>query len=99
MPRLFARSAQGGREKVRLPQPDRPGAVFLTEAATSGRRPPDKFSGRARLGRLPALGGLVVGGARLDPARALRGLFFLPERRARLEIVHDELARCERLAP
>src|SRR5712691_8890865 len=52
----------------------------------------------ARLGRLPALGGLVVGGSRLDPARALRSLLLLPERRPRLQVVHDEFAGREGLA-
>src|SRR5260221_1894270 len=48
--------------------------------------------GSARLRRLPALRGFVVGSSRLDPARALRGFFLFPERRAGLEIIHDELA-------
>src|SRR6185437_663122 len=41
-----------------------------------------------RLGRalLPALRGLVVARSRLDPARSLRRLLALPERRARLEV-------------
>src|SRR5439155_25977130 len=55
-------------------------------------------SGGARLRRLPALRGLVVGGSRFDPARSLRSFFFLPERRAGLEVVHDEFAGREGLA-
>src|SRR5262249_61613115 len=48
--------------------------------------------------RLPALRGLVIRRPRLDPARALRRLLLLPERRAGLEVVHDELARGKGLA-
>src|SRR5262245_3935229 len=54
---------------------------------------------QARLLELaPALGGLVVGLARVDPARAVRVVLFFPERRLRLEVVHDELAGGERIA-
>ena len=45
-------------------------------------------SGCRRLG--PALRGVFVVGARLDPARAFRCLFFFPERRTGLEKIHDE---------
>ena len=41
----------------------------------------------------PACGGLVVTGVGLDPAGAGGALFLLPERRAGLEIVHQELGR------
>src|SRR5690606_27317596 len=44
------------------------------------------------LSLLPALGGRIVGVARIDPARAFGGFLALPERRAGLEEVHDELA-------
>src|SRR5512135_319677 len=53
---------------------------------------------RVRNLRLPALGSFVVARARLDPARALRRLLLLPERRARLQVVHDELAGREGVA-
>src|ERR1035437_7934965 len=46
----------------------------------------------------PALRRLIVRCARLDPARALRGLLFFPERRLGLEVVHDELAGGEAFA-
>src|SRR5258706_9338674 len=47
---------------------------------------------------LPALGSALVGFARVDPAVALRRQFLFPERRARLEIIHQKLARLNRLA-
>src|ERR1700694_2563501 len=47
---------------------------------------------------LPACGGVFVAGARLDPALAFGRLFFFPEWRAGLEVIHDELARGERLS-
>src|ERR1700687_3987582 len=47
---------------------------------------------------LPACGGVFVGGAGLDPALAFRRLFFFPEWGAGLEVIHDELARGERLS-
>src|SRR5690606_24254391 len=50
------------------------------------------------LALLPALGGGVVGLAGIDPARALGRFLALPERRAGLEEVHDELAGGEGLA-
>src|SRR5258708_37350976 len=48
--------------------------------------------------RPPALGRLVVRGSRLHPARPLRAVLLLPERRPRLEVVHDELAGGEGVA-
>src|ERR1700682_5909943 len=55
---------------------------------------------RAKFARapLPACGGVFVAGACLDPALAFRRLLFFPEGRARLEVIHDELARGERLS-
>ena len=40
--------------------------------------------------------GFVVARARFDPALAVRQPLLLPERRARLQVVHDEFARVER---
>src|SRR2546422_5942798 len=37
-------------------------------------------------------------GFRLDPARAFRRVLLFPERGARLEVIHDELARGEGIA-
>src|SRR5882672_6091325 len=47
---------------------------------------------------LPAVRRFVVGGARLDPGRAAGAVLLLPERRLRLEVVHDELAGGEGIA-
>src|SRR5690606_9666497 len=41
-------------------------------------------------GPRPALGGLLVAAASFHPARAVRRVFLLPERRAGLQVVHDE---------
>src|SRR6476659_2427121 len=50
-------------------------------------------------GLLPAFGGGVIDLPRLDPVRAARTLFLFPERRARLEIVHQKFrGRESRLA-
>src|SRR4030095_16657901 len=46
----------------------------------------------------PTLGRDIVRRPGFYPTRPRAALFFLPERRARLEIVHDELAGCERIA-
>ena len=54
-------------------------------------------SGVARLDA-PARQRRVVGHARVDPARALGRGFLLPERRLRLQVVHQELAGLEGLA-
>jgi hypothetical protein len=45
----------------------------------------------------PAGRGGIVGLARFDPAGSIRRALPFPERRARLQIVHDELARLERI--
>src|SRR5690554_3375327 len=50
-------------------------------------------SGWRLLSLLPALGGRIVGVARIHPARALRRFLALPERCAGLEKIHDEFAR------
>src|SRR5690606_18216775 len=46
----------------------------------------------------PALQRGVVGDARVHPALAFGRAFLLPERRLRLEVVHQELAGLEALA-
>src|SRR2546423_14470739 len=46
----------------------------------------------------PARGGLVIAPPRFHPAFAFGRVLFFPERRARLEIVHDELAGRESFA-
>src|SRR5687767_5823313 len=46
----------------------------------------------------PLLRGLVVTGPRFHPARSVRRHFLLPERRTRLQIIHHEPARVERIA-
>src|SRR5437667_9719 len=47
---------------------------------------------------LPARRRVVVARARFDPALAGGRLLLLPERSARLQVIHDEFARGERLA-
>src|SRR3954465_12098670 len=49
-------------------------------------------------GLFPALGGFVVRRAGLDPGCAAGALLLLPEGRAGLEVVHDELAGGEGVA-
>src|SRR4030095_7994856 len=46
----------------------------------------------------PTLGRDIVRRPGFYPTRPRAALFLLPEGRARLEIVHDELAGCERIA-
>src|SRR6185369_1846191 len=56
---------------------------------------------RSRFGTwrsVPACGGVLVARARVDPALSRRSGFLFPERCARLEVIHDELARGERFA-
>jgi len=47
----------------------------------------------------PARLRLIVGGAGIDPAFALRGILLFPERRPGLEVVDNELTGTKRLAP
>src|SRR5260221_14455322 len=46
----------------------------------------------------PALRGRVVAFPRLDPARAFGRVLALPERRAGLQVIHDEFASGESIA-
>src|SRR5512143_415461 len=68
----------------------------LTRRRPAGRPPCGAPARRSHLA--PARSRVVVARARLDPPRAVGRRFLLPERRARLEVIHDELARRERLA-
>src|SRR6185295_6914708 len=49
-------------------------------------------------GCIPAPRRVVVRALRLDPIRSFVAVLLLPERRARLEVVHDEFAGRERIA-
>src|SRR6185369_3777806 len=79
--------------------PDWRELLTCVENYTCARSCPHTGSLRRRGSSLPALRGGVVAFASVDPAAAPGRVFLLPERRPGLEVVHDELARLERLAP
>src|SRR5262249_58177992 len=93
---------EGGEAVIRLRPADMctvPGTgIRIADRALAG---PSSITPRAGALSLeaPSLRCNVVRRARLDPARAGAALLLLPERSARLQIVHDELASGKRIAP
>src|SRR5512139_1854949 len=106
VPQSTAISAAGAALTRRRPAPRPPSGRAEASRRLVGRgrqfaiaRCPSPPAGARRSRLPPPRGRVVVARARLDPPRAVGRRFLLPERSARLEIIHDELARREGLAP